>query len=139
PLQYSVGFTYQDVFESNNGNRSAIHFAPEWSGVFTADYTIPKTEISINYSGRVVGNMKLPEYPGYINESPVFSEHNLKLSRTFGQSVTAYITAQNLGNYTQANPIIAPDRPFSDDFATDHVYGPMQGRRFLVGLQLQLK
>ncbi|MGM0545772.1 MAG: TonB-dependent receptor, partial [Bacteroidota bacterium] len=33
PLQYSVGFTYQDVFESNNGNRSAIHFAPEWSGV----------------------------------------------------------------------------------------------------------
>lgn len=138
PLQYSVGFTYQDVFEDNNGIREKVHFAPEWSGVFTASYSIPKIDINLDYSGRVVGNMKLPEYPGYINESPVFSEHNLKLSRTFGQSVTAYITAKNFGNYTQANPIIAPDRPFSDDFATDHVYGPIQGRRFMVGLQLTL-
>lgn len=138
PLQYSIGFTYQDVFESQNGVRSNILFAPEWSGVFTASYTIPKADISLSYSGRVVGNMKLPEYPGYINKSPVFSEHNLRLSRPFGASVTVYIAAKNLGNYTQANPIIAADHPFSDDFATDHVYGPLQTRRFLMGIQLEL-
>lgn len=139
PLQYSIGFTYQDAFESNNGIRSSIHFAPQWSGVFTATYTIPETKINLNYSGRVVGNMKLPEYDGYINESPVFSEHNLKLSRPFSSSVSGYITAKNIGNYTQANPIIAADRPFSEDFATDHVYGPLQTRRFLVGIQITLE
>lgn len=104
-----------------------------------ASYTIPETQISVNYSGRIVGNMKLPEYDGYINESPIFSEHNLKLSRPFGLSVSGYITAKNIENYTQENPIIAPDRPFSDDFATDHVYAPLQTRRFLLGIQIELE
>jgi len=139
PLQYSIGFTYQDVFESNNGVQTRVHFAPEWSGVFTASYTIPATKISLNYSGRIVGNMKLPVYEGYITKSPVFSEHNMKISRKFSDRISAYITVKNLGNYTQENPIIAADKPFSDEFATDHVYGPLQTRRFLAGIQFRLK
>lgn len=139
PLQYSIGFTYQDVFESNNGVQTRIHFAPEWSGVFTASYTIPATKISAYYSGRIVGNMKLPKYEGYITESPVFSEHNLKLSHEFSDQKSVYLTVKNLGNYTQKNPIISPSQPFSDEFATDHVYGPIQSRRFLIGIQLQFE
>jgi outer membrane receptor for ferrienterochelin and colicins len=139
PLQYSIGFTYQDVFETNNGVQTRVHFAPEWSGVFTASYTIPATKISLNYSGRIVGNMKLPVYEGYITKSPVFSEHNMKISREFSDRISAYITVKNLGNYTQKNPIIAADKPFSDKFATDHVYGPLQTRRFLAGIQFKLK
>jgi outer membrane receptor for ferrienterochelin and colicins len=139
PLQYLLGFTVQDVFQSNNGTRSDVHFAPDWSGVFTASYTLLNSLVSIDYSGRIVGNMKLPEYSGYIDESPVFSEHNVRVSRKFGDTITGYISVKNLGNYTQQNPIIAPDRPFSDDFETDHVYGPLQTRRFLVGIQYQIK
>lgn len=138
-LQYSVGFTVQDVFKSNNGIRSDVHFAPDWSGVFTASYTLPNTQTSIDYSGRIVGSMRLPEYSGYRNKSPLFSEHNVRVSRKFGDKITGYLSAKNLGNYTQQNPIIAPDRPFSDDFATDHVYGPLQKRRFMVGFQYQIK
>nr|NIT56343.1 TonB-dependent receptor [Fodinibius sp.]NIV11302.1 TonB-dependent receptor [Fodinibius sp.]NIY24926.1 TonB-dependent receptor [Fodinibius sp.] len=139
PLQYSIGFTYQNVFETNNGVQTRVHFAPEWSGVFTASYTIPATKISLNYSGRLVGNMKLPVYEGYITKSPVFSEHNMKISREFSDRISAYLTVKNLGNYTQKNPIIAADKPFSDEFATDHVYGPLQTRRFLGGIQFKLK
>ncbi len=139
PLQYSIGFTYQDVFKTNNGVQTRVQFAPEWSGVFTASYTIPATKISLNYSGRIVGNMKLPVYEGYITKSPVFSEHNMKISRKFSDRISAYITVKNLGNYTQKNPIIAADKPFSDEFATDHVYGPLQTRRFLAGIQFRLK
>ncbi len=139
PLQYSIGFTYQDVFESNNGIRSKVHFAPEWSAVVTATYTIPKLELAVNYSGRLVGNMKLPEYEGYITESPIFSEHNVQINRRFSDHITTYLTVKNLGNYTQKHPIIAPGRPFSDDFATDHVYGPLQSRRFMAGVQFQFE
>lgn len=139
PLQYSVGFTYQDVFEFDNGKQTPIHFAPEWSGVFTASYVIPNVETSINYSGRVVGSMDLPKYEGYRSKSPVFSEHNIKLSKALIDGVRGFISVKNLGNYSQKNPIIAADQPFSEDFATDHVYGPVQGRRFLVGVQMSIQ
>lgn len=139
PFQYSIGITWQDVFKkSMNDIKSDIHFAPEWSGVIMVSYTLPD-KASLNYSGRIIGSMKLPEYDGYINKSEVFSEHNIKITYELSKNVSTYISVQNLGNYTQKNPLIAPDRPFSDDFATDHVYGPLQTRRFLLGIRYQLE
>jgi hypothetical protein len=38
----------------------------------------------------------------------------------------------------QANPIIDPRHPFGSDFDTARVYGPIQGRRVLLGMRYAL-
>lgn len=138
PFMYSLGVSWMNVFQVNDGNTSDIPFAPEWSGVFTASYTLPDGKTSLDYSGRLVGKMALPEYPGYSNRSELFTEHNLKISYAVSKAVNVSVSVQNIGNYTQENAIVAPDRPFSDEFETDRVYGPLQTRRAVIGLTMDL-
>jgi outer membrane receptor for ferrienterochelin and colicins len=135
PFQYSVGVTLQDVFSKENGTKEQINFAPPVNGVFSLSYVFTSMGLAVDYTGRVVGRMHLPEYPGRSSKSNLFTEQNIKLTQTLSGSTQLYMSVKNLFNYTQSNPLISPDRPFSDDFATDYVYGPMQSRRVLVGLR----
>lgn len=138
PFTYSIGVSWMDVFQMNNEIKAAIPFAPEWSGVFTASYTLPDAKTTLDYSGRLVGKMALPEYPRFSNHSELFTEHNLKISHDLSEALKISISVQNIGNYTQKNAIVAPDRPFSDDFETDRVYGPLQTRRAVIGFTMDL-
>lgn len=138
PLMYSIGFTVQDVFQSFEGVKHPVFHAPEWSSVFSLSYEFEQWNTSVDFTGRIVGKMYLPKYPGYSDRSEIFTEQNIKLTRTFGNGWSTYINVKNLFDYTQKNPIVAPDRPFSDDFATDRVFGPLQGRRILFGLRYDL-
>jgi hypothetical protein len=83
--------------------------------------------------------MNLPEYPNAKNTSEIYSEHNIKLTKKISSGLEVYTSVKNLFNYTQNNPLIAPDRPFSEDFATDHVFGPIQERRFQFGIKYEIK
>lgn len=139
PLQYSVGVTFQDVFQETNGRREALPFAPNFNSTFSLSYRFDPLDISVSYTGRVVGKMKLPEYPDAKNSSEVFTEQNIRLSKEMAERFEIFGAVKNLFNYTQDDPLIAPDRPFSEDFATDHVFGPIQQRRFLLGVKYQMR
>ena len=139
PLQYSVGITLQDVYQSTGDSKETLPFAPNFNSNFSISYGIESIATYIDYTGRIVGKMELPEYPGAKNVSEVYTEQNVKLTKRLGNGIEVYGSVKNLFNYTQENPIIAPDRPFSDDFATDHVFGPIQERRFLLGINFELQ
>ena len=47
-----------------------------------------------------------------------------------------YVGAENLGNFTQDNPIIAGDDPFGQYFDGSMVWGPLMGRRFYAGIRV---
>jgi outer membrane receptor for ferrienterochelin and colicins len=139
PLQYSVGITLQDVYQNTGNSKETLPFAPNFNSNFSISYGIESIATYIDYTGRIVGKMELPEYPGAKNVSEVYTEQNVKLTKRLGNGIEVYGSVKNLFNYTQENPIIAPDRPFSDDFATDHVFGPIQERRFLLGINFELQ
>lgn len=44
-------------------------------------------------------------------------------------------SVKNLFNYTQTDPIIDAQNPFGDTFDTSYVYGPILGRRIMVGIR----
>lgn len=138
PFMYSLGATLQDVFRQENGTKSPLLYAPAWSGVFSLSYTFEHFKTAVDWTARVTGRMQLPEYPGYSGVSEVYTEQNVKFSRPFGSGFEGFISVQNIFNYTQSDPLVAPDRPFSDDFATDRVFGPLQGRRLLAGIRYVL-
>ncbi len=137
PLTYMLGFTIQDVYTYSNHAKNPLLFSPRFTAVFTLSYTLPGIAITADYTSRLTGSMKLPEYPGFSRYSPAYTEHNLKFARSFGKA-EGYISIQNLFNYTQPSPIIAAHAPFSDEFATDYIFGPIQQRSFLIGIQFQL-
>ena len=139
PLQYSVGVTLQNAYRTTGGEHVSFPFVPELSGVFTLSYAFRPIQTSIDYTGRMVGAMDLPEYPGYSSRSERYTEHNLKLSKRISPGIELYGSVKNLLNYTQDNPIVAPERPFSEEFATDRVYGPLQSRRILLGIKYEVK
>ncbi|MDX1618155.1 MAG: TonB-dependent receptor [Balneolaceae bacterium] len=139
PLQYSIGVTLQDVYQQEGGSRSPLPFAPDYSGVFTLSYAFSPLDLSVDYTGRITGPMPLPEYEGYANRSEWFTEQNIKLSKQLSPGIQIYGSVKNLFNYTQDDPLIAPERPFSDEFATDHVYGPLQTRRLLLGIRYEMQ
>ncbi|NGP75500.1 TonB-dependent receptor [Balneolaceae bacterium YR4-1] len=139
PLQYSVGITFQDVYQDTGNGKDTLPFAPNFTGNFSISYGIESIATYFDYTGRLVGSMELPEYPDAVNKSEIYTEQNVKVSKRLSENIEVYGSVKNIFNYTQENPLIAPDRPFSDDFATDHVFGPIQERRFLIGINFNLR
>lgn len=138
PLTYSIGVTLQDVFSVQNNNKQDLPFSPDFNSVLSLTYRFVNQGINLDYTGRIIGIMRLPEYPNRSQYSNTFSEHNLKMTKIFSSSFEVFVSGKNVFNYVQDNPIISPQQPFSEEFATDYVYGPLQGRRIMVGIKLTL-
>ena len=49
-----------------------------------------------------------------------------------------YFGIENLTNFKQQNPVISADNPFGDYFDASLVWGPIEGRKFYVGLRLSV-
>lgn len=49
-----------------------------------------------------------------------------------------YFGVENLTNFKQKNPIIAPDDPFGNYFDASLIWGPIDGRKFYFGLRLSI-
>lgn len=85
--------------------------------------------------------MELPTFPEPYSrpeKSHWFSQHNLQLKKVFNESFNAYVGVKNVFNYTQPSPLVDWQNPFGDNFDTSYAYGPLQSRRFLVGLSYKL-
>jgi outer membrane receptor for ferrienterochelin and colicins len=50
-----------------------------------------------------------------------------------------YVGAENLGNYTQKNPIIEAENPFGEHFDASMIWGPIQERKFYLGVRLTIE
>lgn len=139
PLTYMVGFTVQDVYRFEDGAKEDLLFSPDFTAVFNLTYSFSEIDLTFDYTGRINGKMKLPEYPDRGKYSSTFTEQNLKLTKIFKNGVQFFMAGMNLFDFTQKNPLIAPQEPFSDEFATDYVFGPIQGRRFLMGVSFDIE
>jgi len=42
---------------------------------------------------------------------------------------------ENLTDFTQDSPLVAPEDPFGEDFDTAYVYGPIHGRSLGLGVR----
>ena len=49
-----------------------------------------------------------------------------------------YFGAENLGNYTQKQPIIDAGDPFGGNFDASMIWGPIQERKFYLGVRFTI-
>jgi outer membrane receptor for ferrienterochelin and colicins len=145
PIRIMTGITLMDVYEINKNSdgtkyKEAQVFAPKFSGTYTLSWTLRKIKTTIDYSGRVNGPMRLPEFsepfarPTY---SKLYALQNIQFNTEISKALQIYVAVKNLFNYTQPSPLINPAAPFSSTFDTSYIYGPTQNIRLMIGFRYQ--
>lgn len=150
PITYNASVTIMDVFTEESGLRKPLTYAPEYTGVFGATYSISSLDLSVGYNGNLMGPKRMPD--GYAESfgrdqwSPAYTTHDVKITREFsnvnssnGVGVEAYISVENLFDYTQGSPLVDARNPFGPDFDTIYTWGPILGRTLSIGARLNLR
>ncbi len=160
PLSFNLGVNFLNSTQTEEDENGVpvtedIVLAPRMSGVFTANYRLPKQQITFAYTAQYTGIMALPEvYDLDANgvplneprptESEPFSLHQLQVTKVFNNNYTLYFGVNNLFNYVQReSQLVGYDDPnyapgFSPYFDTSYVYAPNHGREFYIGFKLDL-
>lgn len=136
PLFANLGVTVQDAFLEDRGVRRGLVFAPRVQSVFTVGYRFDRLGgLTLDWTGRVQGPTPLPAFSGLASRSTWFTEQHVQGTLPLGHGPTVFVAIKNVFNYVQRDAIIDPGNPFGDAFDTARVYGPLQGRRVLLGLR----
>lgn len=96
------------------------------------------------------GPVRLPELDGDLvkatenpNLSPIYPMFFAQVSYKIS-NLTLYLGCENIANYVQGHkghgqaPILGSEAPFKEGFNSSTVWGPLMGRKFYIGLRLNL-
>jgi len=71
--------------------------------------------------------------------SPGFVVFNAQVKKQWGDRWETYIGAENLFDFVQNDPIVAPENPYEPGFDATLIWGPVMGRIVFVGVNYQLE
>ena len=157
-----AGFTFQDVFAVEEGERLDQLLTESFSGVWSLGYTFPTSRVKLDYTGNLYGPMRLPllgELDPRRAESPWWSIQNIQATVPIKRTAELFGGVKNILNYTPpANSIARASDPFDRgvQFGSDgqaiatpgnpnaltfdpaYMFAPNQGTRFFIGLRTTL-
>ncbi|WP_178991104.1 TonB-dependent receptor [Winogradskyella schleiferi] len=161
----SIGATYQDISQTENGVKSKQILTESFSGVWSFSYKNYATNLAFDYTGSLYGPMRLPllgELDPRREFSPTWSIQNIQVTFDGFNNFEIYGGVKNLLNWTpnKGNPFIiaraddpfdenvefdnngnvvaTQNNPFALTFDPSYVYGPNQGIRAFFGLGYKL-
>ncbi|MDG4715092.1 TonB-dependent receptor [Winogradskyella marincola] len=164
-IKASLGATYQDVSQTENGTTTRQILTERFTGVWSFSYKHYPTNLTLDYTGNIYGSMRLPllgELDPRQEYSPIWSIQNIQLTYDGFDNFEIYGGVKNLLNWTpnKGNPFIiaraddpfdenvqfdnngnavpTADNPYALTFDPSYVYGPNQGIRAFVGLRYKL-
>jgi outer membrane receptor for ferrienterochelin and colicins len=144
PLRVSLGMTFQDVFameldEEGIREKTARIKVPHLTGVYATSYNWQGLGTSIDLTGTYTSSMRMPQFAAPFSRpetSNPFFVHNIQINHRLRNNTSLYFGVRNLLDYTQESPIINSQNPFDETFDTSYVYGPLRGRRMVLGIRM---
>lgn len=154
----------KDVSEQYSKQRPVL--TESWSGNWALSYSFPLAGLTVDYTGNVYGPMRLPLISPLDPRSPfspVWSLQNLQLTKWISAKLELYGGIKNIFNWTPAknnpfliarphdpfdknvdfdaagNALVTPENPYALTFDPSYVFAPNQGRRFFLGLRLNIR
>lgn len=104
-----------------------------------------KRQWKIDLTTQLVGSQRIP-YTGDnqpLFQLPLRSESYLltsgQITRIFSSKIDAYLGIENAFNYTQSNPILSSENPYSEHFDSALIWAPIFGRMIYLGFRFTLK
>ena len=108
-----------------------------YKAVLNLQYALPMNKWMFDFTAQLNGPCKLPtplmKSTGK-EVSDVYPMMYAQITKKFNL-VDVYVGVENLTNYTQKNPILNADRPYSQDFNAALVWGPLMGRMYYIGMR----
>ncbi|MDX1772895.1 TonB-dependent receptor [Oceanihabitans sediminis] len=164
-IKASIGATFQDVSQTENGKRTRQILTERYSGVWSLSYKNYATNLTFDYTGNLYGPMRLPllgDLDPRKEYSPTWSIQNIQATYDGFKNFEVYGGVKNLLNWTpnrgnpfliaraddpfdsnvqfdnEGNVIPTPNNPYALTFDPSYVYGPNQGIRIFFGLRYRL-
>ena len=159
----NVGFTLQDVYVEEDGERRRQPLTESASAVWQLGVPILRYQLKFDYTGNVYGPMDLPLLGDLDERDPStgwFSTQNLQVTKTFLNGMELYGGVKNLLDFTPpANSLARSFDPFDEGvtfredgsvvptagnpraltFDTTYVFSSFQGRRWFLGMRWSLR
>lgn len=104
-----------------------------------------KSKWAFDFTNQWVGQQRLPDTSSNIElyqldtSSPDYVVLNAQITKSLGEKWDVYLGGENLTNYTQKNPIVAAEAPFSQYFDSSIIYAPIFGRMIYAGVRFKIK
>jgi outer membrane receptor for ferrienterochelin and colicins len=140
-FDFKLGYKLIDLYYIENGNKVEQPFNAKNRVVSSLGYSTPDRNWNANFSVQWFGTQRLPSTAGYPAEyqrpleSDPYTIINGQVTKNF-KNFELYGGVENLLDFTQPNPIISADNPFSPYFDTSYIWGPTLGRTFYMGFRL---
>ena len=135
---------FSDVKANINNEFRKVPYVNRYKGLITASYATNFNKWQFDFTTQLNGDMRIPstqENPTEFQrreKSPVYAVMNTQITRRF-KIWEIYVGVENLGNYTQDNPIIDAENPFGEYFDASMIWGPIQERKFYIGLRFTIE
>lgn len=139
-LDVTIAYRWNDVRSTINSELIEKPLVSRYKGFISTSYETLNREWQFDYTLHLNGEGRLPntnQFPEEYRRSenfPAFFTMNAQISKKF-KNVDAYIGIENLTGFTQKNPIISADNPYSPYFDASMVWGPLTGRKVYVGFR----
>ena len=140
-LDVSAAYRYSDVKVQYDSGLLTKPLVSKFKTLITVSYANVERDWLFDSSFLLNGSGRIPstkENPVHLQRDEIFSAFvniNAQITKRFDY-IDLYLGVENLTNFKQDNPIIAADDPFGNYFDASMVWGPIEGRKFYVGLRL---
>ena len=118
-----------------------------YKGLLNLQYATRFRRWVFDVTAQLNGPSRLPAFDGDIDNarySPVYPMFYAQVSRKLGK-FDIYVGCENIGNYMQHDPITVNGmmfengmNPFHPSFNSSAVWGPLMGRKFYIGMRLNI-
>jgi outer membrane receptor for ferrienterochelin and colicin len=139
----TTAIRFSDVKADINDEFRTTPYVNRYKGLINLSYASNFNKWQFDFTSQLNGDMRIPSTDSNPSEyqrrkkSPSYVLLNAQVTKRF-RIWELYAGAENIGNYTQKDPIIQAENPFGEYFDASMIWGPIQERKFYVGFRLSI-
>ncbi len=146
-LYLRTTYKYFDVVTDYNSGSLQRPLQPEYRFFINLSYETLKTnerQWRFDFTTNTLGRQRLPDTSANPQEfqvapwAPSYTLINAQITRAFSNKFEFYIGGENINNFTQNSPIIAPNDPFGTFFDSTLLFGPVLGSAYYAGFRYKI-
>lgn len=133
-------FRYTDSKITMSHGKVEKPLVDRYKGLINLAYATRFEKWKFDVTAQLNGKSRVPTRDGNMDNSTyseVYPMFYAQVTKKF-KRLDIYVGCENIGDYTQKDPIIDSQNPFGSKFDASTVWGPLMGRKFYMGIRLTL-
>lgn len=139
-LDFLGAIRYSDVRTTFGNELKDDPLNKKVKGIISLSYLTKLRLWQFDFTTQFNGKSRIPKYFGkdYDSDSPSFVNVMTQVTRYF-RNWEVFAGIENLTDFTQTRSVISSDDPFGPNYDSSMIWGPIEGRKFYLGLRFSIK